>query len=149
MAYLDWIWSNTAKIRDLAAVLGVIGTAIGVFTAILGVRADRRLQREMNAKQTWAGVLRLSFEHPEFAEPKDSPHTDPEKGLRYAWFVSNVLNGLDKILISTDDIEWRIVARNIIAIHRPWLSTGEFKKNELGTYGHELQRLIKQATEAS
>ena len=75
LAYLDWIWANTAKIRDIAAVLGAIGTVIGIFAALLRVRTDRRLQREINAKRTWAGVLRLSFEHPELAEPKVSPHT--------------------------------------------------------------------------
>jgi hypothetical protein len=143
LAWLDWIWANTAKIRDIAAVLGAIGTVIGIFAALLRVRTDRRLQREINSKRTWAGVLRLSFEHPEFAEPKVSPHTDQALSMRYAWFVSNVLNGLDEILISTDELEWRNVARNMISIHRPWLSTTEIRDTELGTYGNELQELIR------
>jgi hypothetical protein len=142
MPITDFIWLNAAKLRDLAAIIGALGTVVGIIAALFRVRADRRLQREVNAKRTWASVLRLSFEHPEFAEPESSPHGDPKLRKRYVWFVSNVLNALDEILIATDEPEWRTVANNMIDIHKDWLADPEFREIELPTYGDELRDLV-------
>jgi hypothetical protein len=142
MLITDFIWLNAAKLRDLAAIVGAIGTVIGIIAALFRVRADRRLQREVNAKRTWASVLRLSFEHPEYAEPDNTLHTDPAHRKRYIWFVSNVMNAMDEILISTDDSEWRTTAIIMIETHGPWISTVEFQNGELPTYCEELRELI-------
>jgi hypothetical protein len=138
----DFIWLNAAKLRDFAAIIGALGTLIGIVTALFRVRADRRLQREVNAKRTWAGVLRLCFDHPEYAEPESSPHIDPAHRKRYIWFVSNIMNAIDEILISTDDPEWRTVAVVMVQMHHEWIGTAEFQTGELPTYCEELRTLI-------
>jgi hypothetical protein len=142
MSILEWIWTNAAKLRDLAAILGVIGTTAGVGVSVWRSRVERLLQKEVNAKRTYAGVLRLSFEHPEFAEPDRPLHEEPEKRVRYFWFVSNVLNALDEILVSTPDKVWRETAALLIDHHVAWLSTDQFQRDELPTYSDDLKTII-------
>lgn len=141
----EWVWNNAAKLRDLAAIFGVLGTVGGVGVSVWRARIERRLQREVNAKRTYAGVLRMSFENPEYAEPSKPLHDDPEKGVRYLWFVSNVLNALDEILLSTDEPIWRTTSALLVEHHLDWLSTDWFAKEELPTYSSELQQIISTA----
>ena len=143
MTVFEWIWANAAKLRDLAAILGVIGTVAGVGVSVWRSRVERLLQKEVNAKRTYAGVLRLSFEHPEYAEPDRPLHEDPEKRVRYFWCVSNVLNALDEILVSTSDLVWRETAGLLIKHHVVWLSSAEFRQTELPTYSDDLRAIIK------
>lgn len=138
----DWIWQNVHKLRDLAAVVGVAGTLLGVGVSVWRSHVERRLQREVGAKRTYAGVLGMSFEHPDFAEPARPLHDDSERGKAYIWFVSNVLNALDEIMLSTDDTVWRDTATGLLNHHAVWLRTEEFKVTELPSYGKELQSLI-------
>jgi hypothetical protein len=142
MSLLEWIWANAAKLRDLAAIFGVIGTIAGVGVSVWRSRVERLLQKEVNAKRTYAGVLRLSFEHPEFAEPDRPLHEEAEKRVRYFWFVSNVLNALDEILVSTPDKVWRETAALLIDHHVAWLSTDQFQRDELPTYSDDLKTII-------
>lgn len=143
MILFEWVWANAAKLRDLAAILGVIGTVAGVGVSVWRSRVERLLQKEVNAKRTYAGVLRMSFEHPEYAEPDRPLHEDPEKRVRYFWFVSNVLNALDEILVSTSDPVWRETAGLLMKHHVIWLSSTEFQKSELPTYSDDLRAIIK------
>jgi hypothetical protein len=138
----DWIWTNAAKLRDLAAIVGVVGTIIGVAVAVWRARIERRLQREVNAKRTYAAVLRLAFDFPDFAEPSPQLHVNPQLKTKYFWYVVNVLNALDEILVSTDEAVWRKVAQTFVRHHAAWLSTDEFKTLELLHYNEELRSII-------
>lgn len=117
MMFFERVWVNAAKLRDLAAILGVIGTVAGAGVSIWRSRAERLLQKEVNAKRTYAGVLRMSFEYPEYAEPDRPLHQEPDKRVRYFWFVSNVLNALDEILVSAPDNELRETAALLMKHH--------------------------------
>jgi hypothetical protein len=140
--YSDWIWQNASTLRDLAAVVGVVGTLFGLGIAVWRSRVERRLQREVNAKRTYAGVLRMAFEHPDYAEPEKVLHSDPVHRKRYIWFVSNILNALDEILLSTDDKIWRETSKMLLTPHRPWLGSDEFRMTELATYNDELKDIV-------
>ena len=142
LSVLDWIWVNAAKLRDLAAIVGVMGTIIGVAVAVWRARIERRLQREVNAKRTYAGVLRLAFDFPDFAEPSSRLHENPQLKTKYFWYVVNVLNALDEILVSTDEAVWRKVARTFVLQHAAWLATDEFRTAELLHYNEELRSII-------
>jgi hypothetical protein len=143
MTFFDWIWDNAAKLRDLAAIGGVIGTVAGVGVSVWRSRVERLLQKEVNAKRTYAGVLMMSFEHPDYAEPSTPLHEDPATRVRYFWFVSNVLNALDEILVSTPDLVWRETAGLLMKHHVAWLASDEFQKTELPTYSQDLKAIIK------
>ena len=140
--WFDWIWNNAAKLRDFAAIIGAIGTLVGVAFAARRFAVERRLQREAAARRTWAGVLKLAFDHPEYAEPIDSPHTDESHRLKYTWFVSNVFNALDEILTSSDEDIWRSTADLMIGYHLLYLATKEFQVSELPTFSAELRALV-------
>jgi hypothetical protein len=139
---LEWIWLNAAKLRDFAAIFGALGTFLGVIFAVRRFAIERRLQREATARRIWAGVLRMAFDHPEYAEPVVSPHLDEQHRLKYTWFVSNVFNALDEILTSSDEVIWRRTAELMIGYHLPYLATAEFQKSELPTLSDELRSLI-------
>ena len=88
-------------------------------------------------------MLKLSFDNPDYAEPDASPYTDPVHRKKYMWFVSNVLNALDEILISVDDPEWRTTAKELLGYHKTWLATPDFRREEMKTYSTELRELIE------
>jgi hypothetical protein len=146
---MDWLWKNAATVKDLATSAGVLGTFIGILFGVWRFRIERRLQREVNAKRTYAGVLRMSFENPDFAEPERPMHTEAQHRKRYIWFVSNVLNALDEILLSTDDTIWRETAGVLLKHHAAWLATDEFRTTELPSYGDELRAIINRVTKAT
>ena len=142
----EWIWNNAAKLRDFAAIVGAFGTFVGVMFAVRRFSIERRLQREATARRIWAGVLRLAFDHPEYAEPASSPHTDEAHRLKYTWFVSNVFNALDEILTSSDEAIWRRTADLMIGYHLPYIATKEFQVSELPTFSAELKALVLKRT---
>jgi hypothetical protein len=45
-------------------------------------------------------------------------HEDPAKRVKHFWFVSNVLNALDEILVSTNEPVWRETAALLIDHHK-------------------------------
>ena len=91
----------------------------------------------------------MAFEHPDYAEPDRAMHLEPEHRKRYIWFVTNVLNALDEILLSTNDQIWRETSNMVLAPHGHWLATAEFKSAELATYSDELRGIIAKVTKAS
>lgn len=142
-------WVNAAKLRDFAAILGAAGTLVGVLFAVRGFAIERRLQREAAARRTWAGMLRMSFENPEYAEPTISPHLDEQHRLKHTWFVSNVFNALDEIMTSSDEAIWRRTAEVMIGYHLPYLATPEFQTGELPTLSEELHEMIVSRTKGA
>lgn len=147
MHAFQWVWDNAAKLRDLAAILAAAGTSVGVLFAIRRFSVERRLQRDAASRRIWAGVLRLCFDHPEYAEPSIDFHSDQNHKLKYTWFVSNVFNALDELLTSSDDTVWRHTASLMVGYHSKYLSTAEFQTSELPTFNSELQSLIRKRVE--
>lgn len=142
----DWILQNASTIKDLATSIGVVGTFFGIVVGLWRFRRERLLQRELNAKRIYAGVLRMAFENPELAEPVDGLHNDPQTYKRYVWFVSNVLNALDEILASTSDPDWRATSSTIVGYHATWLASDDFQKSEAAHYGAELRSIMKKVS---
>jgi hypothetical protein len=81
-------------------VLGFAAAALAALGTLWQVSSARAVQREVSARQVYAGVLRLAFDHPDYAEPVGDIHQDPQHAKRYAWFVSNILNSLEEILLT-------------------------------------------------
>lgn len=132
-------WSVAA---DIATVAGVGAAFLGALAAVLQLTSSRALQREIHAKQIYAQLLRMSFEHPELAEPESGPELLQGSDPKYIWFVSNVLNALDEILVTVPGREWRNLARTLLGYHRVHLSSDQFRLAEYGTYSRELRLLI-------
>lgn len=132
-------WSVAA---DMATVAGVVAAFLGALAAVLQLTSSRALQREIHAKQIYAQLLRMSFEHPALAEPEPGAVTLPGSDPKYVWFVSNLLNALDEILVTVPGREWRNLARMLLGYHRVYLASDKFRVAEYGTYSQELRRLL-------
>jgi len=133
---------------NVATVLGFAAAALAALGTLWQVSSARAVQREVSAKQVYAGVLRLAFDHPEYAEPSGDIHKDAQHAKRYAWFVSNILNSLEEILLTVRGPQWRALIRLLLSYHATYLRSGEFRGPELSTYSPQLRRLIDEACAA-
>ena len=130
---------------NVATVLGFAAAAIAALGTLWQINSARAVQREVSAKQVYAGVLRLAFDHPEYAEPTGEIHKDPAHAKRYAWFVSNILNSLEEILLTVRGTQWQALIRLLLSYHAAYLRSEEFRKAELKTYSSQLRSLINEA----
>jgi len=102
---------------NVATVLGFAAAAIAAVGTLWQISSARAVQREVSAKQVCAGVLRLAFDHPEYAEPAGDILKDLAHAKRYAWFVSNILNLLEEILLTVRGPQWQALIRLLLSYH--------------------------------
>ncbi|WP_309713483.1 hypothetical protein [Armatimonas sp.] len=97
---------------ERAAHLSAIGTAflaaIGLWVAVLQIRASEQTQREASARDAYKEYLKLAMEKPEFAEARQGKAmVSPAVKASYAWFVEYFLYSAEQIHTSfPNDREW-------------------------------------------
>ena len=87
---------------ERAAHLSAIGTAflaaLGLWVAVLQIRASEQTQREASARDAYKEYLKLAMEKPEFAEARLGKATGSlSVKSSYAWCVEYFLSSAEQI----------------------------------------------------
>lgn len=111
------------KLADLAQVGTFFIALVALSIAYVQIVAARESQREATAKDVFRDSLRLAFEHPDYAIPKQGLKSDD----KYGWFVAVILNACDEIAVTVlPDQGWQHVVRGTLEYHKEYLASAEF-----------------------
>jgi hypothetical protein len=142
-----WIWEHAERLGSLAQLALTFIAVIALVFAYLQIRSSQQSQQQATAKEIYRDYLRLSFDNPSLASPKDD---DQEiiSDYRYRWFVAVMLNACEEILATFgNDDTWNNVVLAEMEYHKTYLhsqfflSTREDRGWEL--YSSELRALFE------
>ncbi len=134
---------------EKAGQLSSIGTAflavVGLWVAVLQIRASEQTQREASARDSYKEYLKLAMEKPEFAEARLGKSTTSTKAS-YAWFVEYFLYSAEQIYQSfPNDKEWNFALSEQICYHRAYLKSPEYIQIRKSQYAPEFSAFIDKA----
>lgn len=143
------------KIHTIFSILASVATIIGIVIAIFSaffiwkqIVIQKQINLENNAKQLLAHAIEMSIKYPNYAEPKNFKNYSEEEMISYRWFVGLMLNACEEMINFSNDKRWKNEIHLIIALHIDYLSSDEFKKIDIHSYGIDLQQIIVSSIEA-
>ena len=126
---LDWIWTNSGKLAELATVIAAVVAIVAIFFGWRQFTAQVHLQREATAKSIFRDYLMAAVDYPRFASPhlceidykKETFDGEAETYQRYTWFVSVLLLASDQILQIKPTETWMRSIKVQLAYHWRYL----------------------------
>ncbi len=111
------------SIGDAATVAIAVIAAIAAFLTAWAAINARESQREATAKDIYRDYLKLAFQHPRFANPRQFEDVgDLNKKEEYRWFVAFMLNCCDEIACThSKNKGWRTTVREDLRLHAEYL----------------------------
>jgi hypothetical protein len=92
-------------------------------------QADRRHQFILNARSLYYDYARLSLEYPEyFCDYWARADISSIERAKYIRFVSYMINGIEDIICSDPDSQWRNALKSDFRYHVDFLNSEEFAK---------------------
>ena len=127
-------------INHIANIVKGYAIAIGIVIAITFVwmwwkhRArERQVEMSTRARAVYASALRSGVQHPELAEPMLGVIASGAEFVRYKLFVASLLAAADEILLLDPSPEWKATVARMLAPHRSYLASDEFRQDAFAT----------------
>jgi hypothetical protein len=164
-----WTWilaieQNLGVAQQVLSVIFYCAGICGAFAAVYALAANRRNQREANARRAYFDYTQIAQRNPRFAFPalgrvdfnKELFDGSREKFEKYEWFLSSLLATVafvtegtgGRLTIAPRKRLWRKTAVLQLAYHWKYLEHFRHKKNFLIAWGIAYKRLISEAIEA-
>lgn len=139
--------NHTANIiKGFAIAIGV-AIAIGFVWMWWAHRVkERRQELAARARAVYAGALRSAVQHPELAEPMLGAISSAADIVRYKVFVASLLAAADEILTLDPTPAWRATILRLLAPHRSYLGSEEFRAGGLNDCTDAVKSLISEAS---
>ncbi len=136
-------------INHIANIVKGYAIAIGIVIAITFVwmwwmhRArERQVEMSTRARAVYATALRSGVQHPELAEPMLGEIASGAEFVRYKLFVASQLAAADEILLLDPSQEWKATVARMLAPHRSYLGSDEFRQGSLADCTPALREVV-------
>ncbi len=141
--------NHTANIIKGFAIAIGIAIAIGFVWLWWSHRVrERRQELSARARSVYATALRTGLQYPELAEPMLGAISSPADIARYKLFVASHLAAADEMLTLDPTPASRVTLARLLAPHKSYLASEEFRTGPLVTCTGEVQTLVGQITGA-
>ena len=152
-------WGNIAQI--VSACAGIISSCAAIAAVIFvshqisllggqfelstkALEQSRENSRQASARSIYLQYMNVAFDHPQFIVP-DYPAIaqEPQKKLKYKWFVQYLLWACDEVLLVLPEAPWINACRYDMVKHLH-LFCDEFDREMMEQYYSQMQLLIRE-----
>lgn len=124
--------NHTANIIKGFAIAIGIAIAIGFVWMWWAHRVrERKQELSARARSVYAAALRSSAQYPELAEPMLGAISSGAEIVRYKLHVASLLAAADEILLLDASPEWTATLARLLAPHRSYLASDEFRQGPI------------------
>ena len=135
--------SDAPALKDIAILVGLVFTSIGLCATALQMHRSREYQRENTAKGVYRDYLKMATDNPALANGDRAVIAELKLDEKYKWFVAYFLWACEEVIdFAPDDPAWKKDIESQLKYHKAYLTGSEFKEDELPFYSDKLKSLI-------